>query len=413
MAAFSLEILYKYAALVALIAFSLLAVSDCCYYDSECEVNEVCCNHKCLHGSSCVGQSCTYDSRCSSGESCCSSSCVSSSSCDGRHCSSDSDCSRSQTCCNSKCKYGGCLGFSCSTDSDCAETWLNCCDGKCTYDDCADTTAAIIGSIVGSFIFFTMIIACIVFARRRQRALLHGRVIVGQRATATTLTTTSANIQSNPPHPGQVPPPVSYQPGYPHYPPAQYEQQQLHMTNPSPYNPGTTTAREQPPPSYTEATQGVYARSSCSTDSDCGTWLECCDGKCTYDNCADTTAVIIGSVVALVAFFVVIFVSCAVSRHRQRARLRGRGCHGRGVTATTVTTTGSNIQSNPPHPGQVPPSVSYQPGYPHYPPVQYGQQQLHMTNPPPPYNPETMTASEQPPPSYTEATQGVYAPRTN
>ncbi len=284
MAPFSFANLFKYSALVGLIAFSLLAVSDGCYYDSDCEVNEVCCNYKCvygsscvgqscysdsacfsgesccngkcLHGSSCVGQSCTYKSDCSSGESCCSRSCVSSSSCDGRQCSSVDDCSRSQSCCNSKCKYGDCLGSSCSTDSDCGtSTVLNCCEGKCEYSyDCSDSTAVIIGSVVGSVVVISMIFVCIVVAYRRQRAL-HGGVIVGQR---TTVTTTGA-IQRNPPHPGQVPPPVSYQPGYPHYPPAQYGQQ-LHTTNPLPYNPGTTgmTVSEQPPPSYTEATQGVF-----------------------------------------------------------------------------------------------------------------------------------------------------------
>ncbi|XP_078369210.1 uncharacterized protein LOC144653156 [Oculina patagonica] len=232
MAAFSFAILFKCTALVALIAFSLLAVSDGCTFSIDCHGwNQVCCNYICVSGSSCVG----------------------------RYCSSDSGCYFGESCCNNKCKYGyNCLGSSCSTDSDCG-IGLNCCDGKCTNDRCSDSTAAIIvGAVIGSIAFIIMISLFIACACRRT---FHGRIIAEPSETATTVTI-PGTIQSNPPHQGQVPPSVSVTQGYPHYPPAQYERQQ-HPTNPPPYNPEAMTVSEQPPPSYTEATQevsgGAYA----------------------------------------------------------------------------------------------------------------------------------------------------------
>ncbi|XP_078356216.1 uncharacterized protein LOC144641030 [Oculina patagonica] len=224
MTEFSFAILFRYAAmLIALIAFSLLAVSDGCTSKSDCGVfNQVCCSNECVSSSNCIG----------------------------RYCSSDSDCSSGESCCNKKCKSGvHCEGSSCSTDSDCGiPAWLNCCNGKCSKDKCLNSV--LVGSLVGSIsLIFIIIIIAYICARRRQRTL--------RRSRANNVTTTGT-VQSNQPHPGQVPLSVSYQPGYPHYPPAQYEQQQ-HTTNPPPYNPGTMRASEQPPPSYTEATQGVYA----------------------------------------------------------------------------------------------------------------------------------------------------------
>ncbi|KAL9972170.1 hypothetical protein ACROYT_G018426 [Oculina patagonica] len=176
------------------------------------------------------------------------------STCVGQYCSSDSDCSSGESCCNGECKYSSdCFGYSCSSNSDCG-SWESCCNGKCQYssDDCIDSTAAVIaGAVIGSLVFICAISMCIFFVHRRQRTIRYGRVIEGQRVTATTVTTAGANVQSNPPHPGQVIPP-SY--SYPYYPPLQFEHQQ-HTINPPPYNPGTMAASEQPPP-YTEVPQG-------------------------------------------------------------------------------------------------------------------------------------------------------------
>ncbi|XP_078370270.1 uncharacterized protein LOC144654023 [Oculina patagonica] len=352
MAAFPFAMLFKYTALVALLAFSLVAVSDGCASKSDCGANQVCCNYRCVYGSSCVNRSCSSDSSCSSGESCCNKKCVygsscvgqscssdsdftssaescwvydcssgesccrrscvsisncvglycstdddcssgesccnsecvyasscvgqscssysdcsngeiesccsrlclSRSTCVGQYCSSDSDCSSGESCCNGECKYSSdCFGYSCSSNSDCG-SWESCCNGKCQYssDDCIDSTAAVIaGAVIGSLVFICAISMCIFFVHRRQRTIRYGRVIEGQRVTATTVTTAGANVQSNPPHPGQVIPP-SY--SYPYYPPLQFEHQQ-HTINPPPYNPGTMAASEQPPP-YTEVPQG-------------------------------------------------------------------------------------------------------------------------------------------------------------
>ncbi|KAL9971895.1 hypothetical protein ACROYT_G018116 [Oculina patagonica] len=256
MAEFSFAILFKYAALVALIAYS--SVSDAgCTTKSDCGVYQVCCNSACVDGSSCVGQSCSFAVDCASGESCCDYECVHGSSCVGHHCSSYFDCAGA-ICCNNKCKYASdCVGSSCSTDYDCGISTLKCCDEKCSYhSDCSDRNSArIIGSVVGTIFSISMVITCIAYACRHQRTLDHGRVPVRRRATATTVTTTGA-VQGNPPYPGQVPPSVGYQPGYLYYLPPQGLQHQ-HTTNPPPFNPVMKTVNKQPPPSYFEATQQV------------------------------------------------------------------------------------------------------------------------------------------------------------
>ncbi|KAL9972164.1 hypothetical protein ACROYT_G018419 [Oculina patagonica] len=316
MAAFSFAILFKSAALIACL---LVAVSDGCTYKSDCEwhevccksiciygtscvgdycfsdsgcsigqsccnsrcvygsscvghrcrgyswsddcsIGEICCNSKCVEGSSCVNRSCSSDSGCSSGESCCNSECVHGSSCVGQSCSSDSDCSKiEERCCNSECKDGyNCVGSSCSLNSDCGSD-ETCCKGKCqySYDDCNNSEAVVIAcSVIGSLAFLFAISVFSFYVRRRHIALSYGRMIEVESAVITaTVTTTVANIQSNPPFPGQEIPP-----SYPCHPPLelQFEHQQ-HTTNPPPYHPGTTAAREQPPP-YTEAPKGGSGR---------------------------------------------------------------------------------------------------------------------------------------------------------
>ncbi|KAL9972167.1 hypothetical protein ACROYT_G018422 [Oculina patagonica] len=281
MSAFSFAIFFKSAALVA---FSLVAVSDGCSLKNDCGVNQVCCEYRCVYASSCVGRYCISDTGCSSGESCCANECVYGSSCVNRSCTRfESDCSRGESCCNSKCVYGSscvgqscssasdcsidqsccnseckngyhCVGSSCSTDSDCG-TLDTCCNGKCqrSYDDCIDFTAAVIaGAVIGPLALICAISMCFFYVRRRQRALSYGRVIEVERAVIpATVTTTVANIQSNPPFPGQEIPP-----SYPCHPPLELQFERLqHTTNPPAYNSGTTAAREQPPP-YTEAPKG-------------------------------------------------------------------------------------------------------------------------------------------------------------
>lgn len=255
---------FKYVALFALlVAFLLFDVNDGCTNNYGCRAFQVCCNYRCVYRSSCLGQSCSSDSGCSAGESCCSSKCVDGSSCVGQYCSSDADCSDLESCCNSKCKPGSdCWGSSCSIDSDCGNG-ETCCHGTChyTFEDCNhDSTAAIIGPIIGPVVFISLISLCIVLACRCRRNH-YNRAIAGQGTTTTTVTTTSA-IHSNLPHQGQVP--QSYQQGYPYYPPLQYQQPQQTVTFncPPPYSPGPMAVSEQPPPYPAEpqgGSGGVYA----------------------------------------------------------------------------------------------------------------------------------------------------------
>ena len=206
------------------VSSSLFAVSYgwCSQYDSSsCSAFEVCCNHFCISGSSCIGQVC----------------------------SDNFDCATSESCCGGQCRFE-CSGYSCSSDTDCGVA-ESCCDGKCSYDSvCYDPTAVIIGSVCGVLIFACLLSMCFYCACRRRR-VHHGRVIVGQRVTTATVRTTTTTPQPYPPYVGQIPPP--YQQGYQYYPPPQYEQHQTAV--PPPYNPGTTATNDQPPP-YSAATQG-------------------------------------------------------------------------------------------------------------------------------------------------------------
>lgn len=265
MAAMFFAVPFKYAAMVALIGFSLAALSDGCTFQSDCEANQVCCHSECVYSSSCVGQYCSYDSDCSDGESCCGQTyktCVSSSTCVGQYCSSDSDCSIGESCCELTCvSSSSCVGQHCSLDSDCG-SWETCCHGTCQYDydNCVDIAAVVIASsVIGSLAFVCMISMCFFYARRRGRSI-QGGVIVGQRVTASTTTTTRYATQGNPPYQGQAPPYYSYQQCHPYYPVTQSEQHQT--ANPPPYNPGTMAGSEQPPPYPTEpnrASGGVHA----------------------------------------------------------------------------------------------------------------------------------------------------------
>lgn len=235
MAVLPFAVPFNYAAMVALIGFSLAAVSDGCTSGGNCNVTQVCCDGQCVSSSSCVG----------------------------RYCSSDFDCPGVQSCCSRKCRYrSDCIGLSCFSSSDCGDNFESCCHGTCqdVNDICVNVVAAVIASsVIGSILFICMISMCIFFARRRKRTV-QGRVIGGPSVTATTANNTRYATQGNPPYHGQAPPSYSYQQGHPYYPFPQSEQQQQ-AANPPPYNPETVAVSEQPPPysaEQQEATGGVY-----------------------------------------------------------------------------------------------------------------------------------------------------------
>ncbi|XP_078370228.1 uncharacterized protein LOC144653965 [Oculina patagonica] len=175
-----------------------------------------------------------------------------------KHCSFQYDCSNTDSCCRNRCVYGSdCLGHVCSDDNEC-RSWENCCDGICSDDDCLySNVGAIVGIVIGCSILLCLLSLCCYYACYRPSRRYRGRVIVGQRVTATTITTRCAT-QSNTPYQyqGQVPP--SYQQGYLYHPPPQYVQY-------SPYNAGSTKSSEPPPP-YSGAPEGrsggVYAPQS-------------------------------------------------------------------------------------------------------------------------------------------------------
>ena len=77
--------------------------------ESECSVNETCCDGKCVQGRSCLGQTCKLNSDCSSSQSCCSWTCKSGRNCIGESCSSESDCQGEEKCCRGTCSKGYCV----------------------------------------------------------------------------------------------------------------------------------------------------------------------------------------------------------------------------------------------------------------------------------------------------------------
>ena len=162
-------------------------------------------------------------------------------------CSSKIDCGYDHSCCGGQCLYGtNCVGYSCSDDSDC-RSWEICCDGICSNDCSTTDYGAIVGILIGSFIFMCLLSLCCYYVCYRPRQRYRGRVIVERRVTATTIATRCAT-QSNTPYQyqGQVPPP--YQQSYPYNPPPQYVQY-------PPYNAGSAKSSGPPPP-YSTASEG-------------------------------------------------------------------------------------------------------------------------------------------------------------
>ena len=214
-----------------------------CASDFDCSRNESCRENKCVNGRG-IGSSCEGDSDCASGKKCCTSKCVKGSDCLGQSCQSDSDCSPGEGFRNSNCKQGtdGCIGFPRTTGSDCGISGdESCCDGKCSSGSYCTISALPLVAIFGSlFLIFVMGLTALLICRRDKRR---------QRRTQT---------QGNQHYPDQAPP--SYQHDSPDYPPPEYEEHPTVIT--SPYNPETRRVIKPPPP-YNSVSQvesgGVYS----------------------------------------------------------------------------------------------------------------------------------------------------------
>lgn len=142
--------------LFVLIAFSLVALSDGCDSDADCDrfFDEFCCNKKCVDGTS----DC---------------------------CSKDSDCFEGESCCNYKCK-------------------LDCDDG-----DNSNITYVALG-VAGIFIFIILVASCFQCCYRGKRRRLRYVVLIDADAEIT--------VPHNSNNTGYAQPP-SYQQGYPSVPP--------------------------------------------------------------------------------------------------------------------------------------------------------------------------------------------------
>ena len=143
-------------------------VGERCVFDSDCSVNQACCHSTCVQGKDCAGKRCYFDSDCSVNQACCNSKCVPGKSCLGHTCDFHSDCSSGQSCCNNKCKSGStCIGESCSSDSHCQDIGAKCCAGTCSKGDCdnSDLIAYIAGPVAGFVIIFIILI---IFVHRRR-----------------------------------------------------------------------------------------------------------------------------------------------------------------------------------------------------------------------------------------------------
>ena len=153
--------------------------------------------------------------------------------------SGGSGCSFNQVCCNHECQFGSsCVGLSCTSQYDCDST-ESCCNGVCQYD-CFDWNP-IIWLTSGFLAVIFIITMCIFCACRRRRTIHRGRIIVGQRVTTTT--TIRSAPASTQPYPTQAQP---YQQGHPYYPPPQYEQHQTNRPPPYNPGPSTASEQPPP-----------------------------------------------------------------------------------------------------------------------------------------------------------------------
>ena len=176
-----------------------------CSYDYQCQISEQCCNSKCISSSSSC--TCSYDYQCGSSKKCCNGKCISSlSSCS---CSYDYQCGSSKKCCNSKC-IGSSSSCYCTYDSDC-DIGEDCCGGVCSSSYCGWSGGAIAGAIIGTIIFFAIIIsivsclccACCPYYRYRTPSTV---VVTGQQPQQQ-MVSTHTHLTTQQVHP---PPPVNY-----------------------------------------------------------------------------------------------------------------------------------------------------------------------------------------------------------
>ena len=211
------------------VCFFTLGSATYCTFKSDCSYGESCCTdgvcrEKCSY--------CSYNSECGTNEQCCDNKCISIfSTCS---CSSTFDCGIDEQCCSSTC-ISSSSSCSCTYDSDC-DIGEDCCGGVCS-SHCGWSGGAIAGSIIGTIIFFAIIIsivsclccACCPYYRYRTPGTV---IVTGQQPQQIVSTHTHMSTQqvhppppvnyNQPPPAGYNPPPQGFNqapPPYPSYPP--------------------------------------------------------------------------------------------------------------------------------------------------------------------------------------------------
>ena len=211
------------------VCFFTLGSTTYCMFKSDCSYSESCCTdgvcrEKCSY--------CSYNSECGTNEQCCDNKCISIfSTCS---CSSTFDCGIDEQCCSSTC-ISSSSSCSCTYDSDC-DIGEDCCGGVCS-SHCGWSGGAIAGAIIGTIIFFAIIIsivsclccACCPYYRYRTPGTV---IVTGQQPQQIVSTHTQMSTQqvhppppvnyNQPPPAGYNPPPQGFNqapPPYPSYPP--------------------------------------------------------------------------------------------------------------------------------------------------------------------------------------------------
>ena len=211
------------------VCFFTLGSTTYCTFKSDCSYSESCCTdgvcrEKCSY--------CSYNSECGTNEQCCDNKCISIfSTCS---CSSTFDCGIDEQCCSSTC-ISSSSSCSCTYDSDC-DIGEDCCGGVCS-SHCGWSGGAIAGAIIGTIIFFAIIIsivsclccACCPYYRYRTPGTV---IVTGQQPQQIVSTHTHMSTQqvhppppvnyNQPPPAGYNPPPQGFNqapPPYPSYPP--------------------------------------------------------------------------------------------------------------------------------------------------------------------------------------------------
>ena len=195
------------------VCFFTLGSTTYCTFKSDCSYSESCCTdgvcrEKCSY--------CSYNSECGTNEQCCDNKCISIfSTCS---CSSTFDCGIDEQCCSSTC-ISSSSSCSCTYDSDC-DIGEDCCGGVCSSSYCGWSGGAIAGAIIGTIIFFAIIIsivsclccACCPYYRYRTPGTV---IVTGQQPQQIVSTHTHMSTQQvHPPPPVNYnqPPPAGYNP---------------------------------------------------------------------------------------------------------------------------------------------------------------------------------------------------------